>query len=347
MPEPMSAQDFAGPHPTCRELVGRLAAWGFTKRRDENVHTLYRGPHGGTLRVLRSELGRADPAVAEKAARLTGVTTAQFWAGPAAALATARVHEDPASPVRRDPATRDTVISIVLSVHAAADRPLGFDQVVELSGGRVTRAQASAASAALCRDGQLDRIRSGVYQWSAGQRAAARQVPAPRQDDDAQLSSPGPGQGTSASGVFGQLFPSGVRMTADLLADVEQWARLTGRLTSHADAAGKLPRQAWPRDKRDGRAACPKRVPRGLSVPIQTNIVTETARDSSKKPPHRQRADRHAQRRGGRAPPQVKETSLRKRRGEGMRAGGVAEENLEVPECVIQDGLAGDHVERV
>jgi hypothetical protein len=81
---------------------------------------------------------------------------------------------------RRRPAARDSVISIVLAIHVAADRPLGFDQVVELSGNRVTRAQVSAASSALCRDGQLDRIRSGVYPWSGGQRAAARQVPAAR-----------------------------------------------------------------------------------------------------------------------------------------------------------------------
>jgi|SRR6266568_1675573 len=242
MPEPMDPRDFAGPHPTCREFVAKLAAWGFTKRRDENVHTLYRGPHGGTLRVIRSELGRADPAVAEKAARLACVTAAQFWAGPEAAPAAAQLHEVPlpASPARREPAARDTVISVVLSVHAAADRPLGFDQVAELSGGRVTRAQASAASAALCRDGQLDRIRSGVYQWSAGQRAAARQVPAPRQDDSAPLPAAAPDGGASAAGVFGQLFPSGVRMTAELLADLEQWARLTGKLASHGGAAREL-----------------------------------------------------------------------------------------------------------
>jgi hypothetical protein len=151
-----------------------------------------------------------------------------------AAPAAARPHEvpRPASPARRDPAPRDTVISVVLSVHAAADRPLGFDQVAELSGGRVTRAQASAASAALCRGGQLDQIRSGVYQWSAGQRAAARQVPAPRQDDTSAPRQPAAQQGNSgpAAGVFGQLFPAGVRMTAELLADLEQWARLTSRL---------------------------------------------------------------------------------------------------------------------
>jgi hypothetical protein len=244
MPEPMDAQDFAGPHPTCRELVAQLAAWGFTKRREENVHSLYRGPHGGTLRVIRSELGRADPAATGKAARLAGVTTAQFWAGPEAAPVAAQTHEipRPASPARRAPAGRDTVISSVLAVHAAADRPLGFDQVVELSGGQVTRAQASAASAALCRDGQLDRIRSGVYQWSAGCRAAARQVPAPRQDGaPGPLPPASPDEGASAAEVFGQLFPSGVRMTAELLADLEQWARLTGKLAARGGPAGELP----------------------------------------------------------------------------------------------------------
>jgi hypothetical protein len=33
------------------------------------------------------------------------------------------------------------------------------------------RPQVRTASAALCRDGQLDRIRSGVYQWPAGRSA--------------------------------------------------------------------------------------------------------------------------------------------------------------------------------
>jgi hypothetical protein len=182
MPEPMDAQDFAGPHPTCRELVAQLAVWGFTRRGEEDVHTVFRGPRGGTLRVIRSQLGRADPALVEKAARLAGVTPAQFWSGPqrqaipAPPQGTARAGR--ASP-RKRPA-HDSVISLVLAIHAEADRPLGFDQVAELSGNRVTRAQVSAASSALCRDGQLDRIRSGVYQWSAGQRAAARQIPAAR-----------------------------------------------------------------------------------------------------------------------------------------------------------------------
>jgi hypothetical protein len=56
MPEPMDAEDFAGPHPTCREFVTQLAAWGFTPRGEDHVHTVFRGPRGGTLRVIRSQL---------------------------------------------------------------------------------------------------------------------------------------------------------------------------------------------------------------------------------------------------------------------------------------------------
>jgi hypothetical protein len=239
MPEPMDAQDFAGPHPTCRELVAQLAAWGFVRRREEGVQAVFRGPGGGTLRVLRSQLGRADPGTVEKAARLAGVTPAQFWAGPEPEPAPAPppLQEVPRLGPRRQPA-RDTAISIVLSVHAAAGRPLGFDQLAEMSGGRVTRAQASTASAALCRDGQLDRIRSGVYQWHP----AGPQAPAARQDSaGAPVPPAGPGEAVTAAELFGQLFPAGVRMTAELLADLEQWARLTGKLASRqGGTAGEL-----------------------------------------------------------------------------------------------------------
>jgi hypothetical protein len=237
MPQPMDDRDFAGPHPTCRELVAQLAAWGFTERGQEHVHTVFRGPHGGTLRVVRSQLGRADPALADKAARLAGVTSAQFWAGPPAQAGSepAPGGRRPRRAPRRRAAGRDSVIAVVLAIHAEADRPLSFDQVAELAGNRVTRAQVSAASAALCRGGQLDRIRSGVYQWSAGQRAA-RHVPRPRPAGNP----PGPPTArpgrVSAAEVFGQLFPSGVQMTGELLADLEQWARLTGKLASHGGA---------------------------------------------------------------------------------------------------------------
>lgn len=110
-------------------------------------------PRGGTLRVLRSQLGRADPALAGRAAGLVGVTPAQFWAGPESAPVPPEDTPHSGDACLRQRATRDSVISLVLSVHAAADRSLGFDQVVELSGNRVTRAQVSTASAALCRDG--------------------------------------------------------------------------------------------------------------------------------------------------------------------------------------------------
>lgn len=234
MPEPMDVGDFSGPHPTCREFVAQLAAWGFTKRGEDHVHTIFRGPSGGTLRVIRSQLGRVDPALADKAARLAGVTPAQFWAGPQPPAAPAPSPE-PARvgrASRRKPAVRDSVISLVLAIHAEAGRPLGFDQVVELSGNRVTRAQVSAASAALCRDGQLDRIRSGVYQWSAGQRAAARRIPVTSRAVGAvPRQAPPP---SAPAELFSQLFPAGVQMTGELFADLEQWARLTGKLAAHS-----------------------------------------------------------------------------------------------------------------
>jgi hypothetical protein len=241
MPESMDAEDFVGPHPTCREFVAHLAVWGFTPRGEEHVHAVFRGPRGGTLRVIRSQLGRADPALVDKAARLAGVRTEQFWAGPQRQAAPPP--PDVARSSRRKLAARDSVTSLVLAIHAEADRPLGFDQIVELSGSRVTRAQVSAASAALCRDGQLDRIRSGVYQWSSGQRAAARLILAARRAAGTRpQQAPVPTEPAVPTGrqagrmpaaeLFSQLFPGGVQMTGELLADLEQWTRLTSRLAA-------------------------------------------------------------------------------------------------------------------
>lgn len=236
-------QPFTGAHPTNREFVEQLRAWGFTQRKEDGVHIVFRGPKGGTVRVIRSQLGRADTVVADKAARLAGVTAGEFWAGPGQPGRQAPVVGGAAAARRRTGGTRDRITSLVLALHAAVDRPLGFDQVVELSGSRVTRAQVRTASAVLCREGDLDRIRSGVYQWSAGQRAAARHIPAarracealPRQapvpPEQARPSAHPPGR-ISAAELFGQLFPAGVQMTAELLADLEQWARLTSKLAA-------------------------------------------------------------------------------------------------------------------
>jgi hypothetical protein len=253
MPEPIDGHDFAGPHPTCREFVAQLIAWGFTQRREDRVHIVFRGPRGGTLRVIRSQLGRVDPALVDKAARLAGVTPAQFWSGPepCATRATARdtARADRAS-ARRKRAAHDSVISLLLGIHAEADRPLGFDQVVELSGNRVTREQVSTASSALCRDGQLDRIRSGVYQWSGGQRAAARKIPVPRRPAElhpqhalmpVQSTAPAARQpgSMSAAELFSQLFPDGVQMTCELFAVLEEWVRLTSKLAAGGNGTAR------------------------------------------------------------------------------------------------------------
>ena len=80
MSEPLSQDTFVGPHPTNGQFVDKLASWGFTHRKTDGVHLVFRAPGGGTLRVLRSLLGRADAGVVDKAARLVGVTVDQFWA---------------------------------------------------------------------------------------------------------------------------------------------------------------------------------------------------------------------------------------------------------------------------
>ncbi len=253
MPEPIDGQDFAGPHPTCRQFVAQLTAWGFTARRDDHVHTVFRGPRGGTLRVIRSQLGRADPALVDKAARLAGVTPEQFWSGPERQAApgplpdTARAARTAA---RRKRAGHDSIVSLVLAIHAEADRPLGFDQVAELSGNRMTREQVSTASSALCRDGQLDRIRSGVYQWSQGQRAAARRIPAARRPAELlpqHALMPAASAGSrvrqagslSAAELFSRLFPDGVQVTGELFADLEQLLRLTSKLTAGGNGTAR------------------------------------------------------------------------------------------------------------
>lgn len=55
---------------------------------------------------------------------------AQFWAGPEPAPPSAHAAVVPRPRAgRRRPAAEDSVIALALSVHAEADRPLGFDQV--------------------------------------------------------------------------------------------------------------------------------------------------------------------------------------------------------------------------
>lgn len=270
MSEQLNLATFTGAHPSTGQLVEQLHAWGFRQLRVEGVHLVFRGPHGGTLRVLRSLLGRADAAVTAKATRLADVDEPTFWAGPEAharnlaqpALgpdtdSTTRALDDAAAAARegRERPTHDQIIAVVLAVHVAMDQPLGFSQVVALADVSLTRSQVSGASSQLCRDGQLVRIRSGVYQWAEGSftaRTAPRPIPrqrARRVEHPASRPTPTPVPAArparpvpstaapAAADLFEQLFPRGVRMTAELLADFEQWAQLTEKLTAYANAS--------------------------------------------------------------------------------------------------------------
>lgn len=137
-------------------------------------------------------------------------------------------------------------MSLVLSVHVKAGRPLGFDEVVRVCGGRITRKQVSHASSVLCRDGDLDRVRTGVYQWHG---VVAASPPAPIDaaplrvvSEPSTTSSPASADRptehrAAAVELFEQLFPDGVTMTADLFADLQQWSQLTARISNQSRAS--------------------------------------------------------------------------------------------------------------
>lgn len=298
MSEQLNLATFTGAHPSTGTLVEQLHAWGFRQLRVQGVHLVFRGPRGGTLRVLRSMLGRADAAVTAKAARLAEVDEPTFWAGPEAhardlaeptdhhgtdpAVGTARATIDDvgAAPEGREHESRgrpthDQIIAVVLAVHVAMDQPLGFSQVVALADVSLSRSQVSGASSQLCRDGQLVRIRSGIYQWAQGSftaRPIPRPIPRQRARPTARPASPPPdaapaptpptttaasalapppvaapspapmpagrqGNRPVAAELFEQLFPQGVTMTAERLADLEQWAQLTEKLAAYATAS--------------------------------------------------------------------------------------------------------------
>lgn len=244
MSEPVDHHAFTGAHPTARDFQNQLQAWGFTRRGEDGVHLVYRARGGGRIKLLRSLAGRADADLVAKAARYAGVTVEQFWAGPDSIPDTSTTPPATSSRRRRATARRDSAPALVLAVHTKADRPLGFDEVVDLCGGRVTRDQVRAASATLCRDRHLDRIRSGVYQWAAGTRATRIPTPSPATElhylpapAPVVADAPPPSSDTAATELFVQLFPTGVRMTPELFADFERWTRLTEKLTNQADAS--------------------------------------------------------------------------------------------------------------
>lgn len=243
MGRPLDADTFTGAHPTAREFHDQLLAWGFRQRREDGVHVVMRGPHGGSVRILRSLGGRVDAELVEKAARLADTTLEGFWAGPPGP---ADEQERQATPQRRGK-THDSIVSVVLSAHAKARRPLGFEEVVDLCGGRVTRDQVRTASAALCRDGDLDRVRAGVYQLGRAHRsqspaAVDAQVPPQLVIHHSATAStterePSQTMPTEAVELFRRLFPQGVTMTAEDFADFQRWAELTQRLSDQSRAS--------------------------------------------------------------------------------------------------------------
>jgi hypothetical protein len=250
--EPLNSQTFTGAHPSARDFLDRLLAWGFTRRGEAGPHVVYRAPGGGRVKLLRSLTGRADAELAAKAARYLHITTDQFWAGPPAEPAQL---ETPQAPEAKSPTPRrrdrdnnhDSAPATVLGIHSKAGRPLAFDEVVTLAGGRLTREQIRSASSTLCRAGNLDRLRPGVYQWSGG--AHASRPPQPAITDDllplirAIIPSPSDSRPPTPAGndgeveLFARLFPDGVKMTAHALADFHRLAELANKLTQQAEAS--------------------------------------------------------------------------------------------------------------
>ena len=108
---------------------------------------------------------------------------------------------------------------------------MGLNQVVQLAESPLTGSQVSSASSQLCRDGQLVRIRAGVYLWADGIHAKrSHPTPAAPTSPIAIAAANRP----VAAELFEQLFPRGVGMTGEILADFERWAQLTEKLAAHA-----------------------------------------------------------------------------------------------------------------
>lgn len=276
------------PCPTAQEFADQLDAWAFTVRKTESFDIVLRGPGGGTLRIFKRQFGRADQEKVTKAAGILGVSVEEFWAGPKAYVdnldaltqplppkaplpSLAETLAEPAARSNRTGKQRDTTTAKVLSTHAHEDRPLSFDDLVGLCstpGHKVTREQVSSASSKLASEGDLVRIRSGVYQWADGRLRSNRsgspvasvdlrlidvtEAPAPQ---PVQPSAPPPTPKTvptpkapqastsepppvTASELFGFLCPDGLTMDGERLADYERWAALTNRFAELGRRAG-------------------------------------------------------------------------------------------------------------
>jgi hypothetical protein len=208
-----------GAYPTNAQFLAQLTAWKFRTGKTAGVHLVMRAPHGGTLRVVRSQLGRVDPVQVDKAARYLQITPEQFWAGPPARQAPG----DDAHPARREPVPDRAQVTTSLEPrppqparpprsHPEGDAPARGALVggAPAGGGPARDDPADGGSAGAGPAGSVGRGRAG-----GGSGAACPPM----------------------AELFDQLFPRGVQMTSELLIDLERWTELTRKLISYAEAS--------------------------------------------------------------------------------------------------------------
>lgn len=254
---------FNGAHPSTAQFVELLVAWGFRRRKDTGTHVVFRGPNGGVLRMPRQTSGRANPVQVSKAARLAGVSVTQLLAGPLASAepvtAPAPIHASAATPTpttppakrkgaRRPRNGRDSLTCRVLAVHSTAGRPLSFEEVAAACGDDVTRTQVVQVSSKLCRDGHLEKVRTGYYQWPTDQ-PQAEERPAPVAPPPVAITTLRPAapardrrREARKARLAERMFPDGLPAMsaaefAELDAHLEHWVDLADRLTGHAEAS--------------------------------------------------------------------------------------------------------------
>lgn len=243
MAEPLDPATYPGAHPTTQDFLNCLLDWGFVQRGHDGPHVVYRAPGGGQVKLLGSLVGRPTANQVAKAAKYVNRTIEAFWAGPGATAeettrprpaAVSTPEPAPTQPRRRQRNDHDSAPATVLAIHTKSDRPLSLDEVVTRAGGRLNRQQVSAASSTLCRDGNLERVRPGVYQWSGQPRSAEQaHFPDRRSPIPSPRSEPVPTTAAAAE-LFARFFPDGAHLTAETFAELLQFAAFTEKLSARS-----------------------------------------------------------------------------------------------------------------